>query len=80
MVGYGYRTPKGHLMAYSVADEQEARALLILACPTNYEGRFIAPQLAQEQTLANLQAFSDHLHQAHGLLRQNGQCRCVEPE
>lgn len=27
----------------------------------NYDGQYIAPELAEEQTLANLKAFSDRL-------------------
>jgi hypothetical protein len=38
--------------------------LLTLACPTNRAGQFIAPELADEQTFENLQAFSDRLHDA----------------
>lgn len=76
VVGYGSRIPQGSLPVYSVGDEQEARALLILACPTNRAGQFIAPHLVREQTLENLEAFSDHLDQAHDRLRATQQCRC----
>lgn len=50
--------------------------LLVMSCPTNLDGEFVAPELAEEQTLENLYAFSDRLHRYHKLLEQNGKCRC----
>lgn len=61
---------------YSVADDEEARHLLVLACSTNRKGQFIADELAREQTLENLEAFSDRLHVAHEHMRDRGYCRC----
>lgn len=46
---------------FSVENEEEARRLITLACPTNLAGDYIAPELATEQTLENLDAFSDRL-------------------
>ena len=66
----------GHLPVYSVSDEQEARDLLVSACGTNMEGQFVARELAFDQTLKNLQAFSDRLHMYHGFLIDAGKCRC----
>lgn len=77
IVGFGTELPDGFLPVYSVADEEEARDLVILACPTNLHGQYIAPELAREQTLENLQAFSDRLHAAHAFLQARGNCRCV---
>ena len=46
---------------FSVNNEKEAKLLITLACPTNYSGEYIAPELAEEQTLDNLEAFSRRL-------------------
>lgn len=43
--------PKGTLPVFSVGDEEEARALIVAACPTNTAGQYIARELAEEQTL-----------------------------
>jgi hypothetical protein len=80
IVEYGPVLRDGFLPAYSVADTKEARDLLVLACPTNARGQFIAPELAEAQTLANLRAFSDRLHLAHGFMQQRGRCRCQPVE
>lgn len=77
-MSFGTKLPRGHLPVYSVGDEEEADRLLIMTCPTNLRGEYIAPELAREQTLENLQAFSDRLHEAHDVLVKNGWCRCVE--
>lgn len=61
---------------YAVADEEEARALIVLTCPTNGLGQYIAPELAQEQTLENLDRFSARLERGHQVLRKHGHCRC----
>ena len=46
---------------FSVNNEEEAKALLTLACPTALNGEYIAPELTEVQSLDNLQAFSDRL-------------------
>lgn len=68
VVGYGRSLPKGCLPVFSVDTEEEARRLLVLACPTNTEGQFIAPEVAAEQTLDNLALFSDRLKRAWDIL------------
>lgn len=73
---YGEECPPGHLPVYSVGSTEEAHTLLVLACPKNAGNQFIAPELAAEQTLANLSAFSDRLHRAHDVLVKNGGCAC----
>ena len=40
---------------------EEASALIALACPTNLNGDHYAPELAREQTIENLNAFSARL-------------------
>jgi len=70
VVGYGRSCPSGRLPVFSVDTEQEAIALLTLACPTNMNGEFIAPELAYEQTLENLDKFSDRLEKCHQVIKQ----------
>lgn len=63
---------------YSVADEEEAKALITLCCPRDHHGTHYARELAQKQTIENLQAFSDKLHEGHKRLVETGYCRCKE--
>ena len=60
----------GFLPVYSVDTEEEARSLLTLACATNLDGEFIARELVQEQSLANLMAFGDRLHVTYQTLKE----------
>jgi hypothetical protein len=50
------------LPVFTVNNEEEARLLITLACPTNAKGEHIAPELAEEQTLENLSSFGDRLN------------------
>jgi hypothetical protein len=61
IVGYGFLVPEGAMPVFSVDTEEEAKALIVTACPLNYDGEYFSRELAQEQTLENLQAFSDKL-------------------
>lgn len=66
---------------FSVGDEKEAQELIVLACPTNFQGEYIADELAHEQTLENLYAFGDRLRKIHDeLIVPKGRCRCVGRE
>ncbi|HSR79082.1 MAG TPA: hypothetical protein VLN57_21090 [Xanthobacteraceae bacterium] len=56
---YGRSVPDGFLPVFSVDTEEQARQLILLTCPRDAEGTHYARELAQEQTLENLQAFSD---------------------
>lgn len=60
---FGRSTEPGFLPVYSVDTEKQARDLLIAVCPTNYNGEYIAPELAQKQTLDNLKKFGERLHE-----------------
>lgn len=53
--------PEGSLPVFSVDTEEEAEALLTAACPLNHKGEYYAPELAREQTLENLDKFSERL-------------------
>lgn len=48
---------------FGVATEKEAEMLVIMACPKDTEGKHYARELAAEQTLENLVAFSDKLQE-----------------
>lgn len=55
--------PEGSLPAFSVDTEEEARSLITIACPRSAgdDGQYFARELAVEQTLPRLYAFSDRL-------------------
>lgn len=46
---------------FTTDTREEAEALISLACPTNYDGEHIAPELSESQTIDNLIAFGDRL-------------------
>ena len=71
MVGFGRSVPKGSLPVYKVASEKEAQDLIVLACGTDAAGTHYARELAEEQTLDNLEAFSKRLELAHGFMRRS---------
>ena len=79
VVDFGRSLPRGKLPVFSVSTEEEAKKLLVLACPTNISGEFIAPELAETQNLENLQHFSERLAKAHQILIDNDQCECHDP-
>jgi hypothetical protein len=71
-VGYGRGPlPDGKLPVFSTNTEEEARELLTLTCPTNVRGEYVAPELAEEQTLENLQKFSDRLQRGWEIMQKN---------
>ncbi len=47
---------------FTVNNEEEAKLLIGLACPKNYDNQHFAPELAEEQTLENLYSFGDRLN------------------
>ena len=47
---------------FTVNNEEEAKLLVNLACPKNYDNQHFAPELAEEQTMENLHAFGDRLN------------------
>ena len=63
IVGHGPKgsRPAGSLPVFTTDTKEEAEALLVLACSTNMKGEHIARELVHEQTIENLQAFSDRL-------------------
>lgn len=60
-MGYGVTVPDGSLQVFSTDTVSQAQALIVAACSTNLRGEYIAPELAQEQTIDNLNAFGDRL-------------------
>ena len=67
VVGFGPTgsRPAGRLPVFSTDTREEAESLVVLACATNIAGDFIARELAVEQSLENLEAFSDRLADIH---------------
>ena len=64
IIGYGKRAdglPEGAMPVFTVNTEEEAKSLIVLACPVNYEGEYYSRELAQELTIENLGAFSDKM-------------------
>ena len=49
------------LRVFGVDTEEEAKRLLVMACETNINGEHIAKELAHEQTIENLEVFSNRL-------------------
>ena len=47
---------------FTTDTKEEAELLLTLACPVNVDGEHIARELAEEQTMENLAAFSARLN------------------
>lgn len=76
-MSFGTKLKEGTLPVYSVGTEKEAQSLITLTCPTSEHGEYFAPELAQEQTLENLQKFSDRLHTAHQFMVERGNCTCL---
>lgn len=67
--------PDGFLPVFSVDTEEEAQALLVATCSRGPDGLFYARELVLEQTLENLQAFSDRLERVYALLRKPAEGR-----
>lgn len=53
---------------FSTDTEEQAKSLIVLTCPMGADGHYYARELAEEQTLENLQAFSDRLQRAWELM------------
>jgi hypothetical protein len=71
-VGYGVSVPKGRLPVFTVDTEEEAKQLIALACPVGIDGNYYARELVEEQTLENLQKFSDKLARCYKLMKSKG--------
>jgi len=71
VVGYGIVVPEGSLPVFSTRTAEEAKHLIVLACPTNFDGEYYAKELAQEQTLENLVKFSDRLQYCWDIMEAN---------
>jgi hypothetical protein len=69
VVGYGVSVPKGRLPVFSVDTVEEAKQLITLCCPRNVHGEYYSRELAEEQTLENLQEFSDKLLRGYKLMK-----------
>jgi hypothetical protein len=69
-VRFGRTVEPGFLPVFSVDTEEEAKALITLCCPRDVDGTHYARELAGEQTLANLQAFSDKLARGWDMIQK----------
>lgn len=56
---------------FSVDTEAEAKSLITLCCPMDHEGHYYARELAEDQTLENLQLFSDRLQRGYTIMMKN---------
>ena len=63
-MGFGTKLPHGRLPVFSTDTEEEAKNLIVMTCPMGRDGQYYARELAEEQTLENLQKFSDRLQRA----------------
>jgi hypothetical protein len=70
-VRFGRKCEPGFLPVYSVDSEEEARRLLVAACPTNLDGEFIAPELVERQTLDNLERFGERLDRIYQAMKED---------
>lgn len=62
---------------FSVGDPAEAKALIVATCSIGLDGRYYAVELANEQTLENLELFSQKLEHVHSkYFRGTPRCRC----
>jgi len=69
-VGFGRGPiPDGRLPVFSTDTEEEAHRLIVLCCPMDHAGQYYARELIEEQTLDNLQRFSDRLARAWELIK-----------
>jgi hypothetical protein len=55
---------------FSVDTEEEAEDLIVLCCPMGSDGQYYARELAAEQTLENLQRFSDRLAAGYAFMKR----------
>ena len=69
-VTYGRTCPPGFLPVYFVDSEEEAKTLVVLTCAMGPDGKYYARELAAEQTLDNLDAFSKKIEQAHEFVKK----------
>jgi hypothetical protein len=70
VVHFGPKCEPGCLPVFSVETEAEAKQLLVMACPRGLDGQYYARELAREQTLEGLEAFSDRLQRCYTLMKE----------
>ena len=84
-MGFGRTLPDGTLPVFSVADEKEAKSLIVATCELSEDGNYIARELYEsrivrddppDKALEALWAFGDRLAQMHERLAGAGLCRC----
>lgn len=61
-----------------MGDEKEAKALITACCSMNYDGKYFARELAEEQTLENLELFGNKLAKIHDQhFKGTERCKCI---
>ena len=69
-VAFGPKVPAGFLPVFSVNTEEEARRLIVMTCPMDGAGNYYARELVDEQTLENLERFSDKCARAWAIMNK----------
>lgn len=62
--------PDGRLPVFSTNTEAEAKMLIVMCCPVDRFGHYYARELMEDQTLDNLQVFSDRLQRGWDLMKK----------
>lgn len=60
----------GMLPVYSVDTIERAEQLIAACCKLDFEGKYYAPELAHDQTIENLQKFSNKLQRVDSMLKK----------
>lgn len=77
-MGYGETCHPGSLPVFSVGSEKEAKMLITMACELSMNNEYIARELANSQTLENLEKFSSRLDFWHDKIVEAGRCDCSD--
>jgi len=73
VVKIGAVCPQGFLPVYSTDTKEEAKQIVVLACPTNYDGDYVAPEVAGttgDERISQFVAFGKRLEQIHKMIME----------
>ncbi len=68
--------PKGSLPIFSVDTEEEARSLVVAACPRGDDGKYYSRELMANRTLETLYVFGEKIASFHDMMVERGTCTC----
>lgn len=68
--------PNGSLPIFSVDTEEEARSLVVAACPRGYDGKYYSRELIANRTLETLYVFGEKIASYHDKMVEQGTCTC----